>query len=102
MKPTFTVLSILLLILSACTKKDIEHTTSLPAATQTGANTFGAMVNGVLFTPNQYTGGFSQDLYAYYNTPIPPDTEYLDIDAADLVNTNNGLMGHFEFELCLL
>jgi len=79
----------------SCTKKDVEHTTSLPAATQSGANTFGAMVNGVLFTPNEYTGSFSQSLYAYYNpTPAVGDTDFLILNASDLVGSGGSFRIH--------
>src|SRR5476651_1423241 len=76
----------------SCTKKDAEHITDLPAATQTGANTFGAIVNGVLFTPNDYFGNFGKDLNAYYGAPTPGDPRYMEVDAYDNVaNPNTGM-----------
>lgn len=39
-------------IAPACKKKTEDPISQLPAATQTGANTFGALVNGEAFTPH--------------------------------------------------
>lgn len=49
MKKIFIVLSSLLILISC--KKDIDE---LPAATQTGANTFGARVKGELWVPQGF------------------------------------------------
>lgn len=51
MKKTLAVLSLSILFLSAC-KKDVSE---LPAATQEGANTFGAKVDGALWIPQQFS-----------------------------------------------
>ena len=51
MKKLIPVISILLLLV-ACTK-DIDE---LPPATETGANTFGAVVNGELWAPQDFAG----------------------------------------------
>jgi Family of unknown function (DUF6252) len=50
MKNIFIAAASLLLLLSAC-KKEV---TELPAATQTGANTFGAKVNGEFWVPQGF------------------------------------------------
>jgi len=78
------------LLTAACTKKDPNQTSaSLPSATQTGANTFGAMVNGVVFTPNDYFGNFGKDLNAYYGAPTSGDPRYMEVDAYDYVASPN-------------
>ena len=45
---------LLLLAFASCKscKKDVDPTTQLPAATQTGANTFGCVINGEGWVPN--------------------------------------------------
>lgn len=58
------------IVLLANCKKDhvvpVNQLAKLPAATQTGANTFGCLVNGQAFLPN-YLGPFgSQGLYCTY------------------------------------
>ena len=44
----------LLLAFASCSscKKDVDPTSQLPPATQTGANTFGAVINGQAWVPN--------------------------------------------------
>ena len=47
-------LYVLLLAFASCSscKKDVDPTSQLPPATQTGANTFGAVINGQAWVPN--------------------------------------------------
>jgi len=45
-----------LLGLSQCKKSDPDPLSQLPPATQTGANTFGCLVNGQAWTPQGYNG----------------------------------------------
>ena len=45
-----------LLGLSQCKKNDPDPVSQLPPATQTGANTFGCLVNGQLWTPKGFDG----------------------------------------------
>jgi hypothetical protein len=45
-----------LLGLSQCKKHDPDPLDQLPPATQTGANTFGCLVNGQPWTPQGYNG----------------------------------------------
>ncbi|MDQ2770914.1 MAG: DUF6252 family protein [Bacteroidota bacterium] len=53
---TYLLLLAALLGLSQCHKKDPEPVDQLPPATQTGANTFGCLVNGQGWTPQGYNG----------------------------------------------
>ncbi len=55
-----------LLGLSQCKKKDPDPVDQLPPATQTGANTFGCLVNGQAWTPN---GNDSTSNYTVYYDP---------------------------------
>lgn len=43
-------------LLGQCKKKDPHPESRLPPATQSGANTFGCLVNGEAWTPQGYTG----------------------------------------------
>ncbi|RYU81816.1 hypothetical protein [Hymenobacter persicinus] len=50
-----------LLLLTQCSKckndpRPVDPVSQLPPATQTGANTFGCLVNGQLYTPKGYAG----------------------------------------------
>ena len=55
MKPTLFLLGALL-GLGQCKKKDPDPLSQLPPATQTGANTFGCLVNGQLYLPGGNNG----------------------------------------------
>jgi hypothetical protein len=55
MKPTLFLLATLL-GLSQCKKKAPDPLSQLPSATQTGANTFGCLVNGQVWTPLGFNG----------------------------------------------
>ena len=52
---------------SSCKKETVvvNPASQLPAATQTGANTFGCLINGVAFTPKGYLFGAPSLLCAY-------------------------------------
>jgi len=52
-----------LLGLSQCKKKDPAPADQLPPATQTGANTFGCLVNGQAWTPSGNDGTSNYSLY---------------------------------------
>ncbi|WP_125932497.1 DUF6252 family protein [Hymenobacter glacialis] len=59
-----------LLGLSQCKKDDPDPVDQLPPATQTGANTFGCLVNGQAWTPQGSDGGSNYSVYydrAYRN-----------------------------------
>ena len=58
---------ILLLSTFAACKKDIFAPPAFPAATQTGANTMGAIVNGNQFIAYQLPGSLLQSLIAQYD-----------------------------------
>ncbi len=64
MKPLFLLLPLALLL--SCKKNDPAPVDQLPLATQTGANTFGCLVNGQPWTP-QGTDGTSN--YSVYYDP---------------------------------
>lgn len=55
-KQTSVLLLFALLGLSQCRKKDPDPADQLPPATQTGANTFGCLVNGQVWTPKGNNG----------------------------------------------
>ena len=67
-----TLLILLTFTLINCTKSDDQD--QLPPATQTGANTFGLIYDGVVFTPKKSTGfstitqGDPISVYGYYNS----------------------------------
>ena len=54
--PPTPLLLAALLSLSQCKKTDADPASQLPPATQTGANTFGCLVNGQPWTPKGYNG----------------------------------------------
>ena len=56
-------------LLSQCKKKDPEPLKQLPPATQTGANTFGCLLNGQAWTPNGRDGTFGASNYTVYYDP---------------------------------
>jgi hypothetical protein len=79
----------LLLFIIACTnifaacKKDkntTEPTDQLPPATQTGANTFGCLVNGKVFTPSGFNGNGNANPKKTYDIGIN-GLPYLSIDS---------------------
>ncbi|MCC8425348.1 DUF6252 family protein [Mucilaginibacter sp. UR6-11] len=53
----------------SCKKKNVSPLSKLPAATQTGANTFGCLINGAAFTPHRrfFLNSDVQANYIYYN-----------------------------------
>jgi hypothetical protein len=90
---------IAIVALSSCKKNTSNNPIDeLPAATQTGANTFGCLINGQAFTPGGGDGFGSPTLagtYQYaYSTPVPlgmplnPYSGYIfDIEARDMRNS---------------
>lgn len=70
MKPLFLIIACSLLIGSSCRKhKTTSPIDQLPAETQTGANTFGCLVNGQVFKPGgaSLIGGSLQCNYQLVN-----------------------------------
>ena len=55
MKNTIIITTLMLLCAASC-KKDKANEDQLPPATQTGANTFGCLVNGKVWIPKGFTG----------------------------------------------
>lgn len=49
-------LTLALALLTQCQKNDPDPVSALPPETQTGANTFGCLVNGQAWTPRGYNG----------------------------------------------
>jgi hypothetical protein len=73
-----------------CKKHSVNPVDTLPPATQTGANTFGCLINGKAFTP----GGSSfspPHLFSYYQNAYPTisNAYVFDVSAGDLRNTCN-------------
>ena len=62
-------LSLLLLTQCSKCKDDVAPLDQLPPATQTGANTFGCLVNGQAWTPKGYNG-FSNYSVSYDQNPM--------------------------------
>ena len=63
-------LALTILTASMCRKKPVDPIDQLPPETQTGANTFGCLVNGEVFLPGglQLSGGSLNCVYQYiYN-----------------------------------
>ncbi len=54
-------------LMSATCKKDAVETDGLPPISQTGANTFGATVNGKVFLPKVNFGNFTPKLAVSYS-----------------------------------
>ena len=74
-----------LLGLSQCKKNDLNPVDQLPPATQTGAGTFGCLVNGQAWTP-QGNNGFA-NYSVYYDTFS--DGGLLEISTYRIDNQNN-------------
>jgi hypothetical protein len=66
MKKIFLLLLTITLMGAKCKKDNIEIN-KLPPITQTGANTFGAVVNGKVFLPKVNFGSYTQKLFVSYN-----------------------------------
>ncbi|RYU84308.1 hypothetical protein [Hymenobacter persicinus] len=98
MKPTLFLYAGLLLLTqcSKCKKDDPTPAEQLPPATQTGANTFGCLVNGQPYTPSGYNGvsnyavlydpgfkGGSLDVRTY-RYPRPGKSQYLILSSTNI------------------
>jgi len=77
-----------MLLCAASCKKENKNENQLPPATQTGANTFGCLVNGKVFVPKGYgsTGRSNPHVQYDYDLNGKP---YLSIDARQFINSNN-------------
>src|SRR6185503_9360933 len=56
MTKIFPLLLLSVLLTGNCKKDNIDELSKLPPATQSGANTFGCLINGSAFIPNGYDG----------------------------------------------
>ncbi|GAA4352517.1 hypothetical protein GCM10023185_12300 [Hymenobacter saemangeumensis] len=83
MKHAYYCLALSVVLLSACGKEDPDPVDQLPPATQTGANTFGCLVNGQPWTPRG-NNGTSNYTVSY---DIFPDGGLLEIVAYRIYGT---------------
>jgi hypothetical protein len=81
MKNTYHLLIAIALISILCSNSCKKHSSDplsqLPPATQTGAQTFGCLINGKAFTPggSNFGGPVLACIYQYaYKTPVPIDS----------------------------
>ncbi|GAA3930553.1 hypothetical protein GCM10022406_14860 [Hymenobacter algoricola] len=101
MKSKFFLYAALLLLTqcSKCKQDDPTPEEQLPPATQTGANTFGCLVNGQVYTPSGYNGtsdyavlydpaynGGSLDVRTYRYTKSAESTKLSIIIGGDSIN----------------
>ena len=70
--------ALLALLVSACTKDDPDPASQLPPATQTGANTFGCLLNGQPWAP--VGNGTSRNFFIDYDTGYPGGLFSLEAD----------------------
>ena len=63
MKPNILVFTLACILLTQCRKHDPDPVSQLPPVTQTGANTFGCLVNGQPWTPKGYNGSSNYSVY---------------------------------------
>ena len=75
----------LVLLCTASCKKENRNEDQLPAATQTGANTFGCLVNGKVFIPKGYDGTGRPNPHVQYDYDLNGQP-YLTIDAIQYEN----------------
>jgi hypothetical protein len=80
----------ILLTASMCKKKPVDPIDQLPPATQTGANTFGCLVNGKVYIPKGYSGTGTPNPKKIFATGLN-GLPYLQIDARQYdQNVQNG------------
>jgi len=100
-----------LLLLTQCSKckndpAPADPASQLPPATQTGANTFGCLVNGQPYTPSGNNGtanyavlydpgfqGGALDVLAYRSLPSNPNTKYLSFGGSSVASTKSYSLG---------
>lgn len=80
----------LMLQCTAGCKKDKASEAQLPPVTQTGANTFGCLVNGKVFVPRGYDGTGRPNPHVQYDCDLNGQP-YLSIDARQFINSNNSV-----------
>lgn len=100
------LLALPLALLLGCKKDTSAPVDQLPPATQTGANTFGCLVNGQAWTPKGYNGTSNYSVYydktyrkgtlniaTYrYNSNAPDDWQSMVIYSDSLVTPGNYLL----------
>lgn len=77
-----------MLLCAASCKKDKASEDQLPPATQTGANTFGCLVNGKVFVPKGYDGTGRPNPHVQYDYDLNGQP-YLTIDVLHYLNGNS-------------
>ncbi|WP_034061122.1 hypothetical protein [Lacinutrix jangbogonensis] len=94
MKSTKTLITtiLILLLLFGCSKDDDNNTftPTLPEATQTGENTFGCYIDGVLLTPRDGSGTFNSSDRGMKIFSFPPDRLYNEIIINDYASEKTG------------
>ena len=93
MKKTLTAFLLISLIAISCkkTKTESESVDQLPPITQTGANTFGCLLNGNVWLPKGYDGRF-------VNSRITIDPTYAD---GDLTIRTYRIEGDFIYDISI-
>ena len=86
--------SLSLFICSSCSTSDDGFTPTLPAITQTGANTFGVFIDGKLLTPRDGTGTFNSPDRGMRMIAggIPPEITNWEINIRDFKSGTGGLL----------
>ena len=79
MKNIIIIVTLMLLSAASC-KKDKASEDQLPPATQTGANTFGCLINGKVFVPKGYDGSGRPNPHVQYDYDLNGQP-FLSIDA---------------------
>lgn len=82
------VIATLMLLCAASCKKDKASEDQLPPATQSGANTFGCLVNGKVFEPKGYDGTGRPNPHVQYDYDLNGQP-YLTIDVLHYLNGNS-------------
>lgn len=87
------ILPILLILFSGCKKdnSNLDNVDQLPPATQTGANTFGCLINGKVWVPKGFDGNF-------VNSRINIDPGYMD---GDLTIRTYRIEGDFIYDIAI-
>jgi hypothetical protein len=96
MKAQILLLSIVLL-LNSCSSDDEGFTPTLPAISQTGSNTFGCFIDGVLLTPRDGSGSFNVEDKGMIMISGPSLLPYKELRVRDFVSGTGALLDiHFD------